>query len=291
MTEQTQVEKAQQIVDEFTYSDTSQSHYVYVYLGKASNDATTYELIDGKCLSSKPQWNLDESQTDCVAYVGEGADDRINDSSWHPIFPSDKSCRLILTHASKSDVQQLEKILIEEFGCILDPKRPDGCLTNTRLWYLGPLCCDFTEAHLHKLRTITVPASHEVLTVSIIAMTLDKKIVATGRLTDIALQLKVDGSTISRICRGKQASAFSSALDMQLCFCYEDEFNDYIPKPTISSKHRLLIAEKLDGSDIVCGTAAEIQRYSPQIKQAGALHTVAKGNLQSAYGWKATYAN
>ena len=47
MSELTQLERAQLVADTFVPLDPPGSSYIYIYLGAASIDATTYDIIDG----------------------------------------------------------------------------------------------------------------------------------------------------------------------------------------------------------------------------------------------------
>ena len=55
--------------------------------------------------------------------------------------------------------------------------------------------------------------------------------------------------------------------------------------------NKIIIAARIDGSDICCGTATEIASYAPEIKHSGKLHTAARGKQEHAYGWRCSYAD
>lgn len=294
----TQLERALAVVDAFVPQDKPGTHYVYAYLGKASYDATQYELIDGLCLSSKRIWHLDESQTECVAYIGEGVADRIGVQRKHPFVPINIQCRVKLYEgASKADAQELERLLIAELGCILDDDVPDGCLANVLYFCGGPYCCKSLEARYYKLQSALTKATAAAAisnSVNIYAMTVDKSILAQGSAVDLSRQFDVDQSRISACCKGKQSGIWSRSLKDVIYFCYVDEFVSCKVMPMSTSqflRNRIMIAAKLDGSDICCGTASEIRRYAPEINHRGALHRVAQGKASYTNGWTARYVD
>lgn len=290
----TQLERARQVVADFVPQDKSGNHYVYAYLGKASYDATQYEIIDGLCLSSKRIWHLDESQTDCVAYVGEGCNGRIDTQRRHPFVPVNSYCRIKLCEGlSKNDAQELERLLIAELGCLLDDERSDGCLANIRYYYQGPHCCKYLEAFYHKQDAARLAAA-ATSSVETFAMKVDKTIIASGFLSELARQFGFCPAAISRCCAGERAGIWSPHLNQAIYFCRAAEYQQYKIKPMTTqqySRHRILIAAKLNGSDICCGTAAEIGACVPEIKNSGRLHQVASGERNHAFGWTARYAD
>lgn len=288
----TQLERARQVVADFVPQDKPGSHYVYAYLGKASYDATQYEFIDGLCLASKRIWHLDESQTDCVAYVGEGCNGRINVQACHPFVPINSECRIKLYEAaSKQDCLELERLLIAELGCLLDDKRSDGCLANIRYFRSGPFCCKSLEAYFYRQHILSTTACRSIKTY---AMTADKTIIATGSMRKLARQFDIPTANISVCCLGKRTGIWSQHLCCDIYFCKAEDYETYRIKTMTTrqySRNRIIIAAKLDGSDICCGTASEIAEYAPEMKCSSHLHTVAQGNRPSVYGWQAKYAD
>ena len=296
MTELTQLERARAVVDAFVPQDKPGAHYIYAYLGKATYDATQYEIIDGLCLASKRIWHLDESQTDCVAYVGEGCNGRINETGLHPFIPNNRECRIKLYEgASKADAQEIECLLIAELGCILDDSRTDGCLANIRYFHNGPHCCSHLEAFTHKAKfNGGNAAAAAACSIKTYAMKADKCIIATGSMTELARQFDMATANISKCCLGKSSGIWSRKLDHAIYFCKVEDYETYQIKPMTKQelfRNRILIAAKLDGSDICCGTAAEIATYAPEIKHSRYLHRVARGNYAHAYGWTCKYAD
>ena len=299
-TELTQLQRAQNVVAAFVPKDAPSSYYVYLYLGKASHDATQYEFIDGLCLASKRIWHLDESQTDCVAYVGEGCNGRIGDQAWHPFVPTNSKCRFKLYEgASKADAQELERLLIAELGCILDEDRSDGCLANIRYFHSGSNCCSHLEATSYKLSLngasfASTTAAAATLSIETYAMAADKTIIVTGSMSELARQFGVSVANISACCNGKLSGIWSRQLDQAIYFCKASDYKAYNVKLMTTrqySRNRIIIAAKIDGSDICCGTASEIGEYVPEIKQAGLLHVVARGERHSVYGWTCRYVD
>ena len=290
----TQLERARAVVDAFVPQDKPGSTYLYAFLGKASYDATQYELIDNLCLASKRIWHLDESQTECVAYVGEGCNGRITAQIRHPFVPSYSECRIKLCEGlSKNDAQELERLLIEELGCLLDNDRPDGCLANIRHYYQGPRCCKHLEAFYHKQAASRLAAA-AACSVETFAMKVDKTIIASGSLSELARHFGFFIESISRCCLGAQAGCWSTQLNQAIYFCKAEDYETYKIKTMSTnqhSRHQILIAAKLDGSDICCGTAAEIGAYVPEIVNSGRLHQVARGERNHAFGWTAAYSD
>ena len=294
----TQLERALKVVANFVPKDKPGKHYVYAYLGKASYDATKYEIINGLCLASKRIWHLDENQTDRVAYVGNGNNERINNHFGHPFIPVNSECRIKLYKgSSKSDAQELERLLIIELGCILDNARDDGCLANIILGYGGPFCCKWLEATFYKHR-ISQPdvtaAAIKATSITTYAIESDKTILAEGSMNELSRQLNIDLATISNCCANRASGIWSKQLSQPLYFCKAEDYDSYSIKPMSTkqfSRHRVLIAAKLDGSDICCGSAAEIKSYAPEITLSGRLHEIAQGKRSSAYGWRAVYAD
>lgn len=294
-----QLERARKVVADFVPQDPPSNHYVYAYLGKATYDATQYEFIDGLCLASKRIWHLDESQTDCVAYVGEGYNGRIDEHRYHPLVPINSECRIKLYEGvSKDDAQELERLLIAELGCVLDDDKPLGCLANIKYFNNGPWCCKPLEAFVYKAKLSGIDAAVNAATVvnkvSTFAMTADKSVVAEGSMHELGRLFGIHPTHISRCCLNQLRGVWIKQLSRSLYFCKASDYDAYKVQPVTKrafSKNRLLIAARLDGSDICCGTASDIKHYAFEIKQSQALHAVAQGRQPSAYGWTARYAD
>ena len=300
----TQLERARKIVADFIPQDPPSNHYVYLYLGKATYDATQYQLIDGLCLASKRIWHLDEAQADCVAYVGEGCNGRIQDQQRHSFVPINSECRIKLYEgASKADAQELERLLIAELGCLLDNDRPDGCLANIRYFHKGPHCCRKLEAFSYKAaangiatggNAAAAAAAAAATSIETYAITAEKKIIATGSMAELARQLGVSSSSISQCCLGKRSGIWSRKVGHAIYFCKAEDYETFRLKTMTTkqySRNRIMIAAKLDGSDICCGNAPEIGEYAPEIMHSSHLHNVARGEKPSTYGWTARYAD
>ena len=294
MTELTQLERARAVVDAFVPQDKPGSTYVYIFLGKATYDATQYEFIDGFCLASRRVWHLDESQTDCVAYVGEGSNGRLNYQHKHPFVPASSKCRVkLFKRLSKRDAQELERLLIVELGCLLDNNRIDGCLANIKYYYQGPRCCRYLEATYYKLGFIRNKII-EATSVETVAMNADKTIIATGSMGELTRRFGLAKGLVSACCLGKRPGVWSLKLSQAIYFCKAAEYQQYQIIPMAlkqCSKHRILLATKIDSSNMFVGTAQEIQLYAPEIKQSGKLHQVARGSASSTYGWTARYVD
>ena len=297
MNELTQLERAQNIANSFVPTESSEGCYTYVFLGEATWDATSYEELDGQCLMSRRIWHVDETKTDCVCYAGQGANGRINQEYNHSIFPSPHLRLKLRSDLSETDSIELERLLIQELGCICDADRDDGCLVNIRYHQNGPFCCPALEAAAYKY----AQALHKgnaaavlVLAVDVIAMTQDKQIVSRGSARGLARELGIQNAHITACCRHKERGIWQSSEKRALYFCYADDYETYEINPMTNKclqKERLLIIAKLDGSDIFCGTASEAAAYAPEIKCTGDLHRVAKGKCKSAYGYTARYAD
>ena len=293
MNELTELDRARKIAAEFIPTEPSENGYVYLYLGRATYDFTSYEQIDDQLLASKRHWHLDETQRECVAWVGEGVNGRIVEQFGHPFVPTNIECCIKLCEGlSKADAQELERLLIEELGCVLDDERPDGCLANIRYFHNGPNCCKQLEAPLYKAGLQGGNAGAAATSVKTYAMTSDKTVIATGSMSELARQFDVPHQPISACCFGKQSGIWSRHLDHAIYFCKVEDYDTYKIKPMTTkeySRNRILIAAKLDGSDIIAGTASEIATYAPEIKRSQHLHAVARGEHSHAYGWVARY--
>ena len=294
MTELTELDRARKIAAEFIPTELPAEAYVYLYLGRATYDYTSYEEIDGQFLASKRHWYLDETQRECVGWIGEGVNRRINEQTWHPFVPTNSESRIKLCERlSKNDAQELERQLIAELGCILDEGRPDGCLANIRYFHNGPSCCRPLEAPLYKAGLQGGNAcAAAALSIETYAMTSDKAVIATGSMRELGSHFGVSRQSISSCCAGKKSGIWSPQLGHAIYFCKSKDYDTYKIKPMTTieySRNRVLIAAKLDGSDICSGTAVEIATYAPEIKQSRHLHAVARGVQRSAYGWQARY--
>lgn len=294
MTELTQLQRARHLVQNLEPRDEGGDFYIYLYLGEATYDATQYEVIDGKVFSSKRIWHLDESKPEHVAYVGKGNNGRINATQHHSVYPSSPDLRLKLCEGlSEADAVDVERLLIAELGCLLDADRSDGCLANIRHHDRGPNCCPHLEAAAHQQRKIARKAS-VARAVDVLAMNADKTVVARGSARGLARQFGFNVSNISECCQNKRPGVWSKSRKQAIYFCYANQYEKYTIKPMTSKSpntHRILIAQKIDGSDICCGTASEISRYAPEIKHSANLHRVARGGRLHAYGWTARYAD
>lgn len=297
MSNLTALQRARLVVENFVPQDKPGHHYVYAYLGIATYEATQYEIIDGLCLASKRVWHLDESQNECVAYIGEGYKGRISEQRNHPFVPNNSECRIKLyERASKNDAQELERLIINELGCILDNKRADGCLANIRYYRSGPFCCARLESHSYKNKVTGINSAiaaglHPIETY---AMTKDKSIIAKGSMRELAKQLNIDCSCISKCCRGERTGVWSKTLGHPIYFCKADDYESFEVKAMDareSTKRKLIIALKLDGSDAFSGTALDISRYAPEIKNPNLIHSVARGYRPTVYGWTFQYVD
>jgi len=298
MSELTQLQRARHLVQNLEPRDEGGDFYIYLYLGEATYDATQYEVIDGQLLASKRIWHLDESKPDCVAYVGKGNNGRMNSTHHHSVYPSSPDLRLKLCEGlSEADAVDVERLLIAELGCLLDANRSDGCLANIRHHDRGPNCCPQLEAVVYRSRQFALKASAAAAiaaAVDVIAMTIDKTVVARGSTTELARQFGFHVPNISECCQNRKSGIWSKSRKQAIYFCYANQYEEYTIKPMTSQSpntHRILIAQKIDGSDICCGTASEICRYASEIKQATSLHTVARGERRQTYGWTARYAD
>lgn len=293
----TQLQRAQLVAAKFQPKDPPGSAYVYVFCGQASWDASGYKVIDDQVFMSKRIWHVTESRTDCVSYAGQGCNGRINDTYTHSILPSPDLRLKLREHLSINDSIELERLIIEELGCICDAARSDGCLVNLRRFQSGPLVCKPLEAHayLNKQAGLKGGAAAAAATaVDVIAMTVDRAVVARGSASELARQFSFSNGDIIKCCRNKACGIWQSSESRPIYFCYADNYFTYKIKPMTNIRaqaHRLMIAKKIDGSDICCGTASEIARYAPEIKRAGDLHSAACGKRKSIYGWNVRYAN
>lgn len=85
-----------------------------------------------------------------------------------------------------------------------------------------------------------------------------------------------------------------TSLDSALYFCRVEDYDDYVITPmhqSWPSRHRLLIVQKLDGSEMLCGTASELSKCLPNLLSPSKLHAVARGSQCQAYGYIARYAD
>jgi hypothetical protein len=211
------ISQAQKISDEFITDEGSGEYYCYMYLGKATLDATTYTSIDGKLLQSGRVWHLDQSKHTDVCYIGRGTENRINSRWNHPVFPK-KNLRILLkSNLTLDDSIKLEKLLIENLGCILDRSNPDGCLTNTRLFEGGPFCCKKSEASSYKQ------------SVQIVAMRNDKTIISSGSGKELSEELEVSSSFISGCCHRKHQRIYVKKLQAHVYFCFSKDFEIFKP--------------------------------------------------------------
>ena len=294
MNELTQLERARAVVDAFVPQDKPGNHYVYAYLGKASYDATQYEFIDGLCLASKRIWHLDESQADCVAYIGQGVNDRLNDVGFHPVFPSAHLRIKVQSDLSSKDSVDLEKQIIAELGHILDTKNLPGCLVNMRRWQSGEFVCPLLEAASFKREASrSTEASSKSCSIPRVAYLQDRTVVATGSGTYLAQYFNFSAGNISACCTGIKSGIYSPTLGQAVYFCYLDDFPNASPRLMTNlchQAHRVLVASKLDGSDRFVGTAKEIAMYAGLTKSSY-LHSVARGRQRSCSGWTARYVD
>lgn len=297
MNELTQIQRARIVADSFVPTEPSGGCYAYVFLGQASWDASTYEELDGQYLLSRRMWHVDETKTDCVCYTGRGQNGRINDQRYHSVLPAPHLRIKLKSDLSYSNSVLLERLIIEELGCICDADRSDGCLINLKYHENGPLVCPSLEAAAYKIlrsQQKAVRKAAAVRTVDVIAMTADKTIISRGSCSGLARELKCSTPDISKCCKRSKRGIWQKPRNRALYFCYAEEYETYEIIPMTNqqlSKNRILIAAKLDGSDICCGTAGEIRTYAPEIKSQQHLHGVAQGKQKSAYGWTARYSD
>ena len=177
--------------------------YVYIYLGKATYDASAYEVLDGQVLMSKRVWLVDESRIDCVSYVGRGDKRRIDFVRTHPVLPPRQLRVKLIEGLSYEDSIDLERNLISELGCVCDHTRSDGCLVNLRYYQSGPMCCDVLEASAYKHRKSSALAS-AARGADVICFTEDKTLVARGTFHGLGRQLGIPFQNISK-CLQKKA--------------------------------------------------------------------------------------
>lgn len=293
MNELTQLQRAQKVADSFVPSEPSEGCYAYVFLGQASWDATSYEEIDGLYLMSRRVWHVEESRVDCVCYAGRGRNGRIDEQRDHTVLPSPHLRIKLRSDLSFNDSIELEKLLIKELGCICDVTRNDGCLVNILLHERGPFCCQRLEAAAYK-NTQNQQKGAAARAVDVIAMAADKTIISRGSASGLARELNCCNRSIIKCCQRKLSGIWQKPEQRALYFCYAEDYENYNIKPMTNkqlNRNRILIAAKIDGSDICCGTSVEIGTYAPEIKNTGKLHEVAQGKRPTVFGWTARYAD
>lgn len=287
-----QLQRAKLVVEQFVPRDKPGENYVYVYLGQASWDATQYKLCGSEYLMSRRVWFIDETKIDCVCYAGRGKKNRINDPQYHSVLPSYNLRIKLRTELSFEDSVRLEKILIQKLGCICDRDREDGCLVNMRYYEQGPWCCTLLEAEIYQKKQASAKSA-EYSTADVICMDENRRIITQGGVSEIGRRMKIHPSNISACCKGKRRGIWQPQEKRALYFCYANEYENYKIKAMTSQqlqRTKVLLAQKLDGSDICCGTATEIAKYA-NLKRSERLHTVARYQMSFTEGWTARYVD
>ena len=295
MNELTQLERARAVVDAFVPQDKPGSTSIYAFQGKASWDATTYEFIDGLCLATSRVWHVDFSKVQYVGYIGKARYGRRISDNAHPFVPPKELQIGLASGLSDADAITLEAALIKELGCIADPTRDDGCLTNIRLSDCGPFCCPSFEARLYKLSKHTersVAAATQAKLKDAVLFDSNIKLIHRGSLKEIAEVSGIDARNISKLCRRVTSRMWSPILKTTVHCCFYEDFDTYeVTNRSPISQHRKIIVVALDGSKTLIGTASEIAAQVPQIKHSSALHRVAQGIRPFCYGYTARYVD
>ncbi|QNJ25185.1 hypothetical protein SynSYN20_00843 [Synechococcus sp. SYN20] len=296
-----QLERAQLVADTFVPQESPGDYYVYIYLGKATYDASAYVVIDGQALMSKRIWHVDESQTNCVSYTGQGSGKRIREKQNHPVFPSSQLRLKVKEGISEHDSIELEKQIIECLGCICDEARVDGCLVNLSYYKSGPRVSAFTESHLYQIRkssnattALRVAAAIKATASDILCLLPDKTIIHRGSAAELARKLEASSANIINCCQGTYLGLWNRKYSTPLYFCYFKDYEDLKIRPMLTTqthRHRLMIAKRGGSMSAVIGTASEISRHDLSIKRSNELHRVAQGKKESAYGWYAAYVS
>lgn len=291
----TQLERAQQVCADFIPNDPPGEHYVYVYRGVAIQDSTPHTFLEDGWYAERCYWYVEWTLDGSVCYVGKGNNGRINKAIGHPVFPKDNTYRYKLRERlSANDAALLEELVIAELGHILDTERTPGCLVNIRRKENGSFVCPMSEAFCQRCRLRGNASTVAVTSVKTYVMDSSKSILATSSMAELSRQFSCATQHISACCLGTQSGIWSPELSQALYFCKAEDYETYTIKPMTTNeyfKHRVLIAQRIDGSDICAGTAADIANYAPESINSSALHRVAQGERKSCFGWAARYAD
>lgn len=294
----TQLERVMEIVNAFKPKGPKGSGCVYVFLGEATLNGFETEIIDGKEFQSKPIWAVDETKPNSVMYTGKAGDKRrVYQKAGHVVLPSNDENILIVKDELGSDEDriELEKQIILELGRLLDSERPDGCLVNIQTHHAGTRCY-FSEAQRYKNQKYCVKAGKataERHSADVICMDENKSIICKGGIRELARELKLNAGNITNCCKKNLNGMLDQTTGIPRYFCYAEDYDSYQIKP-VSSMHsqrfRLILAQRLDGTEALVGTASEIAKYlKSDISKA--LHKVAQEKLKSTKGWTAIYIN
>ena len=295
-TKPSQLERVLKIADEFEPKGPEGSRLVYVFLGAATLKGFETEVIDGKEFQSKPIWSIDETKTDCIYYNGKAGDlRRVHQEAGHLLPSNSDNILVIKSKLCDQDTITLEQLIITESGRILDKERSDGCLINILSHHHGSRCY-VSEANAYKCKINfkkAGAATAERHSGDVICMDENKNIISRGGVRQLAREFNLNPGNIVNCCKRRINGMVDSKLRIARYFCYAIDYTDFVikqVKPATLNRSRIILAQEINGDQVLVGTASEIAKHiGANISKS--IHKVAKGIHKSAHGWNAVYTD
>ncbi len=292
----TDLEKAQQIVDDFKPTEEPGNKVVYIFLGKITACHEIFRQYNGKTLQADWDWVIDQTQLDSICYVGMGKESRAYASNGRSIYVDIKNRLIMKKDLSNKDAKLLEKELIRALGRYL---KNGGSLANLWLGSISPTDPIMSELNIarrqhdndRKIEGRKVAATNNIKPV--VVCDFDKVIIATGSQAHLS---KIYACNIGELLAKRRglSQVYSPVLGIYIYACYKEDFQTFVPTKASrrqpGTKDKIIQMTHVVSGASLSGTARDLgnQLSIPSDR----IHNVANPNypnIQTTAGWSATY--
>ena len=215
----------------------SEQFIVYAWMGKITEVREVFTVYNGQRLQSGWHFVVDLSVKNVPCMIGCGKLGRHLTRQNRPIFINNdgdyvEPPSVILDYASKiEDVRIKERQYIEKHGRIL--KDPNGKLANLNLGHGKPW--DQIETELSKAKRKGKHNKNKTGNAGrprrmIVICDKNKNVIDRGFIAELDKRYKTRFSGVLRKRNGR-SQAWVHKLGMHVFACYEEEFDDFRPKP------------------------------------------------------------